>query len=66
YGSTSEVDRMTHFTKIVEQALIVFKRKRNSLLLVSTLPIELLAVVFEWAVRDEVQKRYMALQRLRL
>ncbi|KAG8957972.1 hypothetical protein FRC00_003245 [Tulasnella sp. 408] len=57
---------MTHFTKIVEQALIVFKRKRNSLVLVSALPIELLAVVFEWAVCDEVQKRYMALQRLRL
>ncbi|KAG9044526.1 hypothetical protein FS837_007981 [Tulasnella sp. UAMH 9824] len=57
---------MTHFTTIVEEALIVFKRRRNSLLLVGTLPIELLAVVFEWAVRDEVQKRYIALQRLRL
>ncbi|KIO19136.1 hypothetical protein M407DRAFT_31224 [Tulasnella calospora MUT 4182] len=66
YRPTSEVDGMTHFTKIVEQALIAFKRKRNALLRVSTLPIELLATVFEWAVCDEVQKRYMALQRLRL
>lgn len=57
---------MTQFTTIVEQTLIAFKRKRNSLLVVSTLPIEVLAGVFEWAVCDEVQKRYMALQRLRL
>ncbi|KAG8930991.1 hypothetical protein FRC01_001986 [Tulasnella sp. 417] len=66
YRPTSEVDGMTHFANIVERAMIAFKRRRNSMLPVSTLPIELLAAVFEWAVCTEVQKRYRELQRLRL
>lgn len=63
---TSEVDGMTDFINTVEQALAVFKRKRNSLLLVDALPTELMAAILEWAVSGDVRKRYVELQRFRL